>query len=151
MPSFLDVRKRSVTVSSSSGPCTIIAASDNDPGNTLSSFPLYTKICLFCLNARSAVFRAPRFGSIKITPEDKPLIDIDALTEQLGLVYRRQTPESIPDHNLRTAVIDAEGRLRKVIIGNTWKPEELVADMKEAATTPWPASPGTKPWTIAPG
>lgn len=57
------------------------------------------------------------------------LIDVDALTEQLGVVFRRQTPDALPDHNLRTAVIDPEGRLRKVIIGNTWKPEEVIEDM----------------------
>ena len=60
------------------------------------------------------------------------LIDIDALTEQVGLVFRRQTPTALPDHNLRTLLIDAEGRLRKIIVGNTWKPEEFVADLTAA-------------------
>jgi protein SCO1/2 len=57
------------------------------------------------------------------------LIDIDAITEQVGLVFRRQTPNALPDHNLRTLLIDPQGRLKKIIVGNTWKPEELVADM----------------------
>lgn len=57
------------------------------------------------------------------------LIDIDAITEQVGLVFRRQAPNALPDHNLRTLLIDAEGRLRKIVVGNTWKPEEFVADM----------------------
>ncbi len=61
------------------------------------------------------------------------LIDIDAITEQVGLVFRRQTPNSLPDHNLRTLVIDPEGRLKKIIIGNTWKPAEFLADLREAA------------------
>jgi protein SCO1/2 len=62
------------------------------------------------------------------------LIDIDALTEQVGLVYQRQTSTAFPDHNLRTIVIDSEGRLTKIVIGNTWKPEELVEDVVAAAT-----------------
>ncbi|MGE3310855.1 MAG: SCO family protein [Limisphaerales bacterium] len=71
------------------------------------------------------------------------LFDIDAITEQVGLVFRRQTPTSLPDHNLRTLVIDSEGRLRKIIIGNTWKPAEFLADLREASR-PW-ASPGPVP------
>ena len=35
-------------------------------------------------------------------------------------------------HNLRTAVIDPEGRLVKVHSGNKWTPAELVADLKAA-------------------
>jgi protein SCO1 len=35
-------------------------------------------------------------------------------------------------HNLRTAILDKEGRLVKVIVGNEWKPEEVVKDMMEA-------------------
>lgn len=61
------------------------------------------------------------------------MIDIDALTEQVGLVFRRQTPTALPDHNLRTILIDPAGRLRKIVIGNTWKPEEFVADLAAAA------------------
>jgi protein SCO1/2 len=61
------------------------------------------------------------------------LIDIDALTEQVGLVFQRQSPNALPDHNLRTVVIDPQGRLQKTIVGNTWKPEELVEDLVAAA------------------
>jgi cytochrome oxidase Cu insertion factor (SCO1/SenC/PrrC family) len=33
-------------------------------------------------------------------------------------------------HNLRTAIIDADGRLVKVYIGNEeWSPDELLADL----------------------
>ena len=35
-------------------------------------------------------------------------------------------------HNLRTAVIDPEGRLVKAYSGNDWTPAELVADLKAA-------------------
>lgn len=61
------------------------------------------------------------------------LIDVDAITEQVGLVFRRQTPDALPDHNVRTLVIDPQGRLVKTILGNTWKPEELVEDLVKAA------------------
>ena len=39
-------------------------------------------------------------------------------------------------HNLRTAIIDAEGRLVSVHSGNDWTPADLVADLKK---TPAPA------------
>jgi protein SCO1/2 len=34
-------------------------------------------------------------------------------------------------HNLRTAIVDANGRLVNARSGNTWKPAELVADLKK--------------------
>lgn len=60
------------------------------------------------------------------------MIDIDAITEQVGLVFRRQTSSALLDHNMRTLVVDPEGRLRKIFVGNTWKPEELVEEMAAA-------------------
>jgi protein SCO1/2 len=36
-------------------------------------------------------------------------------------------------HNLRTAVLDREGRLHRLFRGNEWKPEELVAELRAAA------------------
>lgn len=35
-------------------------------------------------------------------------------------------------HNLRTAVLDGEGKLRRLFRGNDWTPEELVAELKAA-------------------
>lgn len=61
------------------------------------------------------------------------MIDIDAITEQVGLAFRRQTPTALPDHNLRTFVVDPQGRLTKIIIGNTWKPEEVVEEIRAVA------------------
>ncbi|MFN0067431.1 MAG: SCO family protein [Limisphaerales bacterium] len=60
-------------------------------------------------------------------------IEIDALGEQAGLVFRRQAPDAFPDHNLRTLVIDPEGRLQRIFVGNTWTPDELVEAMRRAA------------------
>jgi protein SCO1/2 len=36
-------------------------------------------------------------------------------------------------HNLRTAVLDPEGKLRRLFRGSEWTPEELVAELKAAA------------------
>jgi protein SCO1/2 len=36
-------------------------------------------------------------------------------------------------HNLRTAVLDGEGKLRRLFRGSDWTPEELVAELKAAA------------------
>jgi protein SCO1 len=53
---------------------------------------------------------------------------------QFGL-YVEANPESAINitHNLRTAVIDAEGRLVKIHTGNRWTPAELVADLTATA------------------
>lgn len=61
------------------------------------------------------------------------LIDIDAITEQFGLVFPRTETGIGFDHNLRTVVVDAAGRVHRVLLGNEWKPEELTAALKEAA------------------
>ena len=55
---------------------------------------------------------------------------------EFGL-YVERTPENAIDitHNLRTAVIDPDGRVVKVHTGNSWTPAELVADL-EAASAP---------------
>jgi hypothetical protein len=45
--------------------------------------------------------------------------------------HNPDTPIDIT-HNLRTAVIDAEGRLVTMHNGNTWTPAELVADLTAA-------------------
>jgi protein SCO1/2 len=57
--------------------------------------------------------------------------DIEAFTEQLGLVFisRNGTIE----HNLRTAIIDPSGKLRIVYIGNEWDLDEFIAEMKKSA------------------
>ncbi len=65
------------------------------------------------------------------------LIEIDALTEQFGLVFPRDGV--VFNHNLRTVVVDATGRIQAVINGNTWKPADLTAAIiKAARATPKP-------------
>jgi protein SCO1/2 len=61
------------------------------------------------------------------------LWNIDGITEQFGLTFYRATPTALPEHNLRTVVIDANGRVQKVFIGNEWNVDEFVEEMIKAA------------------
>ena len=63
--------------------------------------------------------------------------ELDALTEQFGLNYGR-VGETF-DHNLRTVVVDLDGRIRRILIGNEWQPAELVSEIL-AAAEPLPAT-----------
>ena len=59
--------------------------------------------------------------------------EVNQFTTQFGL-YVEHNPQNAIDitHNLRTAVIDPEGRLITVHCGNSWTPAELVADLTAA-------------------
>ena len=59
------------------------------------------------------------------------LIDITALAEQVGLTFWHDETGSI-SHNLRTVVVDASGRLRKIFTGNQWNSDELIEEMVRA-------------------
>jgi protein SCO1/2 len=63
------------------------------------------------------------------------LIDITALGEQVGLTFWRPEPNEPANisHNVRTLVVDPQGRLQRVFEGNEWKPDELVAEVVQAA------------------
>jgi protein SCO1/2 len=60
------------------------------------------------------------------------LIDVTAIGEQFGLAFWKE-PGALISHNLRAVVIDPSGRVQKIFIGNDWKPEDLVAEVKKAA------------------
>jgi len=60
------------------------------------------------------------------------LIDVTAIGEQLGFVFGRD-PNGGFNHNLRAAVFDASGRLRRIFVGNQWSPDELVNEMLKTA------------------
>jgi cytochrome oxidase Cu insertion factor (SCO1/SenC/PrrC family) len=57
--------------------------------------------------------------------------DIAGFARQFGVIAEPQGDATIT-HNLRTAVIDSEGRLVKVVSGNEWTAAELVADLTAA-------------------
>lgn len=58
---------------------------------------------------------------------------IDGITEQFGLTFYRDTPTALPQHNLRTVVIDTRGRVQKVFVGNEWTADEFAGEMVKAA------------------
>ena len=57
--------------------------------------------------------------------------DIEAFTEQLGLVFLSRN--GTIEHNLRTAIINPNGKLRQVVIGNEWDVDEFIVEMKKSA------------------
>jgi protein SCO1/2 len=62
--------------------------------------------------------------------------DVAAFSHKLGIYTERDLGTGANlTHNLRTVVIDPEGRLAKAHSGNDWKPADLVADLK-AITAP---------------
>jgi protein SCO1 len=59
-----------------------------------------------------------------------------AFWPQFGILSERESPSDLEViHNLRTAVIDANGRLVRMYTGNSWTPAEIVADL-EATPAP---------------
>ena len=56
--------------------------------------------------------------------------EITALSQQFGQTFWRE--EGALNHNLRTVVIDASGRVAKIITGNTWTSDELAEDIVKA-------------------
>jgi protein SCO1/2 len=63
------------------------------------------------------------------------LSEITGIGENFGLTFWHDENGSI-NHNLRTAVIDASGRVQNILIGNQWTPDELAADLVKAARVP---------------
>lgn len=59
------------------------------------------------------------------------LAEIRKLADAVGLDFREE--EGGFAHNLRTAVVGPDGRLRRVLRGNEWKADELVAELRAAA------------------
>jgi protein SCO1/2 len=56
--------------------------------------------------------------------------EIEKLGQFFGVALVRNGVEW--NHNLRTVVVDAAGRVRKIFTGNEWKPAELAAEMQRA-------------------
>ena len=60
------------------------------------------------------------------------LMDITAIGEQFGLKFASEGGSI--SHNLRAVVVDGSGRVRKIFVGNEWKPDELVVELLKAAS-----------------
>jgi len=59
--------------------------------------------------------------------------EIDQFAKRFGVTIVRDSNELIDiAHSLRTAVIDAEGRLVKVYTGNEWTPDELLTYLRQS-------------------
>ena len=56
--------------------------------------------------------------------------EIGEFAKAFGVVSERENPTAVETiHNLRTAVVDAEGRLVAVRSGNDWTPAQLIANL----------------------
>jgi protein SCO1/2 len=56
--------------------------------------------------------------------------DIDRFASRFGVsVARALNDQRDITHNLRTAIVDADGKLVKVYIGNEWTPDQALADV----------------------
>lgn len=60
------------------------------------------------------------------------LIDVTAIGEQVGESFGHDETGAVR-HNLRTVVVDTQGRVQKIIPENKWTSDELVAEIVKAA------------------
>jgi protein SCO1/2 len=62
--------------------------------------------------------------------------ELDIVTSRFGVsvVHEKDAAETFT-HNLRTAVIDARGRLVKIYNGHEWTPAALLTDLRDARAT----------------
>ena len=61
--------------------------------------------------------------------------EVMAFARAFGVTAEPGEPGAMMVHNLRTAVIDPQGRLVSVESGNMWTPAELIADLKAVAAS----------------
>ena len=61
--------------------------------------------------------------------------EVLAFAKRFGVLTEPGESAAVVVHNLRTAVIDAQGRLVSVHSGSTWTPADLVADLKKASAS----------------
>jgi protein SCO1 len=60
--------------------------------------------------------------------------DIDRFAARFGVSVSRAMNDQLDiTHNLRTAIVNADGKLTKVYTGNEWTPEQILADLKRGA------------------
>lgn len=59
-------------------------------------------------------------------------LDVTAIGDQVGQYFGHDESGGVT-HNLRTVVVDAQGRVQKIIPNNKWTTDELVAEIVKAA------------------
>jgi protein SCO1/2 len=57
---------------------------------------------------------------------------LDLFGARFGMVVMREADGSIT-HNMRTAIVDRQGRLVKVLDGSDWTVDQMMADLEKAA------------------
>ena len=62
-----------------------------------------------------------------------PRAEVERFGARLGLDVLRETDSQAISHNLRTAVIDAAGRLVTIFDGNDWTPDQAIAKLKQVS------------------
>lgn len=55
--------------------------------------------------------------------------DVAKVASQFGVIY--YTEKGVIEHNMRTAVLDGDLKLRQLFTGNDWKPGELAALIRD--------------------
>lgn len=58
---------------------------------------------------------------------------IERISGHFGLYFGRNVPIAQQNHNLRTVVLNPEGRVHEIFIGNEWTPEDLAQSLRAAA------------------
>jgi protein SCO1/2 len=60
--------------------------------------------------------------------------DVDRFASRFGVTISRDLKDPLNiTHNLRTAIIDPEGKLVKLYTGNEWSPDQILTDLKAAS------------------
>jgi protein SCO1/2 len=60
--------------------------------------------------------------------------EIDRFASRLGMAIARSPTDPVDiTHSLRTAIVDADGKLVTLYTGNRWTPDQVVADLKAVA------------------
>jgi protein SCO1/2 len=62
--------------------------------------------------------------------------DIDQFAARFGVAVTREQNDPLDiAHNLRTAIVDAQGAFVKAYPGNEWTPDQILADLRRVAAT----------------
>lgn len=61
------------------------------------------------------------------------LNQIERMAGHFGLYFGRNVPIAEQNHNLRTVVLDTQGRVQEIFIGNEWESEDLAKAIRAAA------------------